>query len=138
LTAACERWIYSACLCFALSLAEQQQTNFRYQYSIYQAEYSRNLLFRSGAQMERVFQRLVDAPAPGWTCPKCGPCSTPSSAPHRNRTSTSRVEAVVEAPAYDLTIFKVHFGNLTLKAYTNRAHVLRFEAIVHNTKDLVR
>jgi hypothetical protein len=43
---------------------------------------------------------------------------------------------MVETPRYDLTVFKVHFGNLTLKAYTNRAHVLRFEAIVHNTKEL--
>jgi len=31
---------------------------------------------------------------------------------------------------------KVHFGNLTLKAYTKGEHVLRFEAIVHNTRDL--
>jgi hypothetical protein len=43
---------------------------------------------------------------------------------------------VVERPAYDLTLFKVHFGNLTLKAYTKGEHVLRFEAIVHNTRDL--
>jgi hypothetical protein len=39
---------------------EQQQTNFRYQFSVYQAEYSRNLLFSSGAQMQRVFGQLVD------------------------------------------------------------------------------
>jgi hypothetical protein len=25
---------------------------------------------------------------------------------------------VIETPRYDLTLFKVHFGNLTLKAYT--------------------
>jgi hypothetical protein len=30
----------------------------------------------------------------------------------------------------------VHFGNLTLKAYTKGERVLRFEAIVHNTRDL--
>jgi len=35
-----------------------------------------------------------------------------------------------------LTVFKVHFGNLTLKAYTKGERVLRFEAIVHNTRDL--
>ncbi len=33
-------------------------------------------------------------------------------------------------------MFKVHFGNLTLKAYTKGERVLRFEAIVHNTRDL--
>ena len=45
----CDRWIYSACLCFGLDLAEQARSGFGYGYSIYQAEYSRNLLFRSGA-----------------------------------------------------------------------------------------
>jgi hypothetical protein len=48
------RWIYSTCLCFALDLEEQERTNFHYDYSIYQAEYSRNLLFRSGEQMEQL------------------------------------------------------------------------------------
>jgi len=42
----------------------------------------------------------------------------------------------VETPTYDLTIFKLHFGKLTLKGYTKGERVLRFEAIVHNTKDL--
>src|SRR5205809_972068 len=48
----CDRWIYSACLCFGLNLAGQARSGFAYSYSIYQAEYSRNLLFRSGGQME--------------------------------------------------------------------------------------
>jgi hypothetical protein len=34
------------------------------------------------------------------------------------------------------TLFKVHFGLLTLKGYTKAEHVLRFEVIVHNTKQL--
>src|SRR5207245_4982207 len=41
-----------------------------------------------------------------------------------------------EKPEHDLTVFKVHFGNLTLRAYTKGERVLRFEAIVHNTRDL--
>jgi hypothetical protein len=40
---------------------------------------------------------------------------------------------VIERPRWDLTLFKVHFGLLTLKGYTKGEHVLRFEAIVHNT-----
>jgi len=56
----CERWIYSACLCFGLDAEEQARSGFRYAYSVYQAEYSRNLLFRSGAQMDRVFNTLID------------------------------------------------------------------------------
>jgi hypothetical protein len=43
---------------------------------------------------------------------------------------------VIERPRWDLTIFKVHFGLLTLKGYTKGEHVLRLEAIVHNTKQL--
>ena len=56
----CERWIYSSCLCFAVDLEEQQQSGFRYQYSSYQVESSRNLRFELGGQMERVFQALID------------------------------------------------------------------------------
>jgi hypothetical protein len=55
----------------------------------------------------------------------------------RPRTPLSpRVAAVIETPSYDLTIFKVHFGALTLKGYTKGEHVLRFEAVCHNTKAL--
>src|SRR6476619_427856 len=50
----CDRWIYSACLCFALDLEEQRLSGFRYQYSNYQIEYSRNLIFAVGGHMEQV------------------------------------------------------------------------------------
>jgi hypothetical protein len=39
----------TACLCFGLDLDEQQRSGFGYCYSIYQVEYSRNLLFKVGA-----------------------------------------------------------------------------------------
>jgi hypothetical protein len=137
LAAVCERWIYSACLCFGLSLEEQQRSGFRYEYSVYQAEYSRNLLFRSGAQMDAVFGRLVDRTRGRLDVPRLRTLFGAKARPHRDRTSSSsRIEVVVETPRYDLTLFKVHFGALTLKAYTKGEHVLRFEAIVHNTKEL--
>ena len=56
----CDQWIYSACLCFGLDVDEQERTDFRYGYSVYQAEYSRDLLFTVGAQMDQVFDRVVD------------------------------------------------------------------------------
>jgi hypothetical protein len=136
LAAVCERWIYSACLCFGLDSDEQAHSGFRYAYSVYQAEYSRNLLFRSGAQMDVVFGRLVDRTRGRLDVPRLRTLFGAKARPHRDRTSTSRIEAVVETPRYDLTLFKVHFGTLTLKAYTKGEHVLRFEAIVHNTRDL--
>jgi hypothetical protein len=48
----------------------------------------------------------------------------------------TQLAVTLETLEYDLTVFKVHIGNLTLKAYTKGERVLRFEAIVHNTRDL--
>ena len=42
---------------------------------------------------------------------------------------------MIEKPKWNLTIFKINFGKITLKGYTKGEHVLRFE-IVHNTKAL--
>jgi hypothetical protein len=57
--------------------------------------------------------------------------------PHRDgKDGPPRLAAVTETPVYDLTVFKLHFGKLALKAYTKGEHVLRFEAIAHNTSDL--
>ncbi len=50
--------------------------------------------------------------------------------------SPSRLEAVLETSAYDLTVFKLHFGNPSLKAHTKGECVLRFEVTVHNTREL--
>jgi hypothetical protein len=45
-------------------------------------------------------------------------------------------EVAVEKPVYDLTIFRLHCGKLTLKIYTKGERVLRIETVVHNTKEL--
>ena len=42
---------------------------------------------------------------------------------------------MVETPTYDLTVFKVHYGKMTLKIYTKGERVLRSEVIVHNTRE---
>lgn len=56
----CERWICSACLCFALKMEEQEKSGFRYSYSVYQTEYSRNFLFTRGHTMDQIFQSIID------------------------------------------------------------------------------
>ena len=133
----CQRWIYSSCLCFALDSSEQQVSGFTYTYSVYQAEYSRNLLFRSGATMERVFAAIIDRTRARIDVPVLKTLFGFKSRPHRDRKGgPPRLAAVTETPAYDLTVFKLYFGKLTLKAYTKGEHVLRFEAITHNTSDL--
>ena len=133
----CERWIYSACLCFALDIEEQERTRFRYAYSVYQVEYSRNLLFEIGAQMEQVFERVVDRTRARFDVPRLRTIFGAKRRPRQTRRRDEpRLAVVVETLEYGLSVYKVHFGNLTLKAYTKSERVLRFEAVVHNTRDL--
>ena len=133
----CEAWIYSACLCFALDLDEQQHSGFRYHYSVYQVEYSRNLIFRSGGQMEEIFQGLIDRTRTRLDIKQLKTIFGVKARPHWDRKGkTPRFEVVVERPQYDLTIFKLHFGKLTLKVYTKGERVLRVEVMVHNAREL--
>ena len=137
LTQVCERWIYSACLCFGLDLAEQEKTHFHYDYSIYQEEYSRNLLFRRGSQLEQVFQGTIDRTRRLLDVQTLKIIFGTKRRPFRHQGHKEpRCEVVVERPAYDLTVFKLHFGKITAKMYTKGERVLRIEIIVHNTKEL--
>jgi len=155
----CERWMYSCCLCFALDLDEQQRTDFRYRYSMYQLEFSRNLLFNRGAAGRYRVQRgnrsnqsesghpyaqnHVVTSVPEAQRVRCFAPFLSYRFGYRNRpykrTSRGkqpRFEVTVEKPVYDLTVFKVHFDCLTLKVYSKGECVLRFEVIVHNAKRL--
>ena len=133
----CDRWIYTACLCFGLDLAGQARSGFRYAYSIYQAEYSRNLLFGSGGQMEDLFDRILDRTRSRLDIPTLRTLFGLKNRPHHNRAAGPPAqEAVIEKSQYGLTWFRVRFGLLQLKAYTKGEHVLRFEATVHNTREL--
>lgn len=137
LRAVCDRWIYSACVCFGLDVDEQQRSRFGYAYSVYQAEYSHNLLFANGARMQRIFDAIVDRTRSRLDVATIRTLFGAKTRPHHNRKGgPPRLAAVIETPRYDLTTFKVHFGRLTLKAYTKGEHVLRVEAITHNTADL--
>jgi hypothetical protein len=133
----CDRWTCTACLCFGLDLAEQGMSGFRYGYSVYQAEYSRNLLFASGGQMEDLFDRILDRTRSRLDIPTLRTLFGLKNRPHHNRAAGPPAqEAVIEKSQYGLTWFRVRFGLLQLKAYTKGEHVLRFEATVHNTREL--
>jgi hypothetical protein len=134
----CERWIYSCCLCFALTTDEQKRSGFRYSFSVYQAEYSRNLLFTRGRQMEQIFDSIIDHTRAALNIKtirtifgyKCRPY-------HRDaHGKPPRLEAKIERPAWNLTVFKIHFGKLTAKIYSKGERVLRIECIAHNVKEL--
>lgn len=135
----CERWIYSACLCFALDLDEQRRSGFQYQYSNYQLEYSRNLVFTVGGRMDQVFQALIDRTRTRMDLRTVktilGYRRRPRYRPRRGKKGPTW-EVTVERPVYDLTIFKLHCGRLTLKIYTKGERVLRVEAMAHNTQAL--
>ena len=76
-----DAWIYTACLCFGLDLAEQQASDFHYAYSVYQVEYSRNLIFDSRARWNGCSTRSSTGPGPGSTCPRSAPCSASGTGP---------------------------------------------------------
>ena len=132
----CERWIYTACLCFGLDAHEQARSGFGSQYSVYQVKYSPNLLFRSGAQTDRVVNTLVDRTRSRLDVPTLRTLFGAKQRPRGNADPSPRLAVVIETPRWDLTWFKVAFGLLSLKAYTKGEHVLRVEATVHNTKQL--
>ncbi len=134
----CDRWIYTACLCFGLDLEDQKRSGFRYGYSVFQVEYSRNLIFAYGRQMDRVFNTVLDRTRSRLDVPTLRTLFGAKQRPGRNGTPqpSPRLAVMIEKPRWDLTLFKVHFGLLTLKGYTKGEHVLRFEAVVHNTKQL--
>ncbi len=130
------RWL-AQCLCLALDVAEQKKMHCQYAFSIYQAEYSRNLLFRSGRDLETVFQGLIDRTRARLDLKTVTTIFGYKHRPNtRERTKREpRLRVVTEKPTYDLTVFKIHCGSLTLKMYTKGARVLRIEVIVHNIRD---
>jgi hypothetical protein len=133
----CDRWLYSACLCFVLPLDEQGASGFEYSYSLYQMEYSRNLLFHNPGQLEACFQGMIDRTRSRLDIKRLRTIFGRKRRPWRpGPQKQPREEVCVQRPSYDLTIFKVHFGAMTVKLYTKERALLRAEAIVHNTKRL--
>lgn len=137
LAEACERWIYTTCLCFALDLAEQERCEFRYAYSVYQMEYSHNLLFQRGRKMDELFQALIDR---NRSALDLRSLKTIFGVKHRpyfrdGKGRAPRMEISVEQ-SYDLTIFRILFGKLMIKMYTKGERVLRSEVTIHNARYL--
>ncbi len=138
LSQVCDRWICTACPCFALDLEEQKHSRFHYDYSIYQLEYSRNLIFEVGHHMDQVFQALIDRSRVPLDLKTIKTIQGTRHRPHcrARKKRSAEWEVAVERPVYDLTIFKLHCGKLTLKCYTKGERVLRIEAMAHHTQQL--
>jgi hypothetical protein len=129
----CDRWIYSACLIFALDSEEQQRSGFRYEYSSFQLEYSRNLRFKNGAKMYQVMQSLIDRTRGALNLKTVKTIFGFKKRPTIKRLKQNRWGVEVENPAYDLTVFHIHYGKVSLKMYTKGECLLRSEVMVHNT-----
>ena len=88
--------------------------------------------------MDRLFTTVVDRTRSRLDVPKVRTLFGSKRRPHRKPgfELSPRQAVVIERPRWNLTIFKVRFGLLTLKGYTKGERVLRFEAIVHHTKQL--
>ena len=87
--------------------------------------------------MERLFDTIVDRTRARLDVPTVRTLFGVGQRPRRPDPELSpRQGVVIQRPRWNLTIFKIHFGLLTLKAYTKGERVLRFEAIVHNTTTL--
>src|SRR5215510_2895543 len=129
-------WVYSACLCFALNHEQQKRSGFHYAYSCYQLEYSRNLLFKSGRQLDAVYQGLIDRTRRVLDVPRLKTIFGRKRRPRKTPARDGRLEKIIDRSVYDLTVFKLHFGKLTLKMYDKGDRVLRVEIIVNNIEEL--
>ena len=132
----CERWLYSACLCFGLTREQQQRSNFRYAYSCRQIEYSRNLLFHRGSVLDEVYQGMIERTRPALNLQTLKTIFGRKKRLFQNRADGAPMEKSVNTPAHDLTVFKLRFGGLMLKIYDKSERVLRVEVVVLNIDEL--
>jgi hypothetical protein len=133
LAGVCERWL-NRCLCFALDSDDQKRTGFRYALSIYQAEYSRNFLFKRGRDLDQIFEGLIDRTRATLNIKTIKTILGCKQRPQRR--SENRWEITVETPEYGLTVFKIRTGIFTLKLYSKGERVLRCEIVLHNARAL--
>ncbi len=133
----CQRWVYS-CLWFVMDKKQQESTGIRYNYSIYQIEYSRNLLFNKGRQMDDVYQKIIDLTRGRLDIKRLKTIFGKKRRPftRNGKPPPPAPKVSIETPDYNLTVFKIHFGRLTVKLYDKGERTLRAEVVVHNTKDL--
>src|SRR5215470_10187165 len=85
----------------------QQRSGFHYAYSCYQLEYSRNLLFKSGRQLDAVYQGLIDRTRRVLDVPRFKTIFGRKWRPRRTPARDGRLEKIIDRSVYDLTVFKV-------------------------------
>ena len=113
-----DRWIYTACLCFGLDLADQARSGFGY---VYQVEYSRNLIFASGAVMERAFDTIVDRTRTRLDVPRLRTLFGVSRCPcHHGADLSPRQAVVIERPQWEPHLVQSPFRAVDLEGLHQR------------------
>lgn len=131
----CDRWIYS-CLWFGLSKEEQEKSGFYYQYSLYQAELSRNFLFHRGRQLDEIYQNIIDLTRSHLDVKKLTTIFGFKNRPHNRKHKKTSFQVRIEKPKYNMTVFKILDGKITIKIYDKGERVLRIEVVCHNLKEM--
>jgi len=137
----CERWVYGAVLPFAMHTQERIDSEFQYDWRVYQFEYSRDFIFKSGRVMNEIFQSLIDRSRKRYDLKTVKTIFGVRGRPHkrlrianepRGRRDTAFKE--VSHPEFDLTVLKLHWKLSSLKLYDKSARLLRAEAVEHNLR----
>lgn len=137
----CRRWVYGSVLPFALPGFKQNKSTFHYDWRLYQIEYSRNYIFHSGRAMSEIYDGLIDRNRSRMDVPVLKTIFGVRGRPHKRLRSANEprgprdaASKEVSQPAYDLSVFKLHWDKSTSKMYDKGARLLRVEAVEHNVK----
>ena len=131
LQSVCDRWTYQ-CLWFGLKPQGQQKSGFYYQYSLYQMELSRNFLFHRGTKLDELYQSIIDRTRSQLDIKKLKTIFGLKVRPYNRMHKKTSFQVRIERPMYNMTIFKIHEGRITVKMYDKGERVLRIEVVCHN------
>jgi hypothetical protein len=86
--------------------------------------------------MDQLYQGLIDRTRGLLDVPRLKTIFGRKDRPHKTAAGGGRLEKILERSVHDLTVFKLHFGKLTLKMYDKGERALRIEIIVNNVEEL--
>ena len=115
---------------------ERERSGFRYQYSTYQFEYSRNSDLARESSDGTVCGGIGGPQSDPDECKAAENDSGPEEPSPQKEEVCSGLAITIERPSYDLTIFKVYCGKMALKIYTKGERVFRAEAMAQNAEAL--
>src|SRR5215510_7990069 len=91
---------------------------------------------KAAGNWSAVYQGLIDRTRRLLDVPRLKTIFGRKRRPRKTSARDGRLEKIIDRSVYDLTVFKLHFGKLTLKMYDKGDRVLRVEIIVNNIEQL--